>query len=73
MDKGYVNGVSTKQLIRDKMKVLDDFAICSRYDKTMIEKLKNAIAENPNKDPREALDYYCRPIIQAKVNSWVDA
>lgn len=69
MDKGK----SMKQLIKDKMKVLDDFGICSRYDKEMVKKLENVIAENPNKDPREALDYYCRPMIQAKANSWVDA
>lgn len=60
-----------KQLIRDKMRCLDDFDICDRFDKEMQSKLKQAIDENPDKDPREVLDCFCRPMIQAKINSWV--
>lgn len=62
---------STKQIINDKMKVLHDFDICDRHDEKMKNKLKQAILSNPNKDPREVLDYYCRPLIQDKVNSWI--
>lgn len=63
---------STRQVIKDKMKVLSDFNICDKHDKEMIAKLEQAIVDNPRKNPREVLDYYCRPIIQAKVNSWTD-
>ena len=61
---------SIRQAIRDKMRILSDFNICDRHDKEMKEKLAQAIADKPNKDPREVLDYYCRPMIQAKANSW---
>lgn len=57
-------------LIREKMHVLEDFDICKKDDENMKKKLEEAIANNPNRDPREVLDYYCRPIIQSKVNSW---
>ena len=60
-----------KTLIKEKMRVLDDFAICSRYDETMKKRLERAIKEHPDKDPQEVLDSYCRPMIQEKVNSWV--
>lgn len=61
-----------KQMINDKMRCLDDFGICDRRDKEMRKKLEQAIADKPNKDPREVLDYFCRPMIHAKINSWVD-
>ena len=60
-----------KQLIRNKMKVLSDFNICSKNDENMIKKLEEVISNNPEKDPRHVLDHYCRPMIQAKVNSWL--
>lgn len=59
-----------KQVIGNKMRCLDDFGICDRYDKEMIAKLEKAIAEKPDKDPQEVLDYFCRPMIQNKINSW---
>ena len=58
------------RLIREKMHVLEDFDICKKDDENTKNKLEEAIANNPNRDPREVLDYYCRPIIQSKVNSW---
>lgn len=60
---------SIRQVVKDKMRVLDDFGICDRHDKEM-KKLEQAIANKPDKNPREVLDYYCRPLIQAKANSW---
>lgn len=60
-----------KTLIKEKMRVLDDFDICSRYDESMKKHLERAIREHPDKDPQEVLDSYCRPMIQEKVNSWV--
>lgn len=60
-----------KHLIREKMKVLSDFNICSKNDENMIKKLEEVICNNPEKDPRHVLDYYCRPMIQAKANSWL--
>lgn len=57
--------------INEKMKVLEDFGICGRHDKTIREKLKKAIEDRPEKDPREVIDYVCRPWIQAKINSWI--
>ena len=60
----------TRRLIREKMHVLEDFDICKKDDENTKKKLEEAIANNPNRDPREVLDYYCRPIIQSKVNSW---
>lgn len=62
---------SIRYAINDKMRALDNFGICDRHDATMIAKLKQAIAEKPNKNPREVLDYFCRPMIQDKINSWV--
>jgi len=67
-DKYYM--VNAKQAVKDKMRVLSDFGICSRSDKDMIARLQQAIKEKPDKDPREVLDYFCRKIIQDKVNSW---
>lgn len=64
------NDATNKLVIKDKMRVLHDFGICDRYDREMKDKLAQAIANKPDKDPREVLDYYCRPLIQAKVNSW---
>lgn len=61
-----------KQLINDKMRCLEDFDICDRLNKEMRKKLEQAIADKPDKDPREVLDYFCRPMIHAKINSWVD-
>lgn len=61
---------SVDQAVKDKMRCLDDFRICDRCDQNMKAKLERAIAENPDKDPREVLDRFCRPMIQAKVNSW---
>lgn len=61
---------SIKAMIDEKMKVLDDFGICDRHDKEMREKLRKAVENKPDKDPRETLDYACRPLIHAKVNSW---
>ena len=59
-----------RSVVNDKMRVLEDFEICDKDDKSMIAKLEQIIKEHPEKDPREALDYYCRPMIQSKVNSW---
>ena len=59
-----------KQCINDKMQVLDDFGICNKDDKIMRKNLKRAIEEQPSRDPREVLDYYCRPMVQAVFNSW---
>lgn len=57
-------------MINEKMIVLEDFGICGRHDKTIREKLKKAIEDKPEKDPREVIDYICRPWIHDKVNSW---
>lgn len=59
-----------KVLINEKMRVLADFGICDRHDFAMKKRLENAINEKPDKNPREVLDYFCRPMIQAKINSW---
>lgn len=58
-------------VIRDKMRCLDDFGICSKSDKGMIAKLNDVLDKNPGKDPEVVLDIYCRSMIQAKINSWV--
>lgn len=58
-------------MINEKMIVLEDFGICGRYDKTIQEKLKKAIEDKPEKDPREVIDYICRPWIHSKINSWI--
>lgn len=60
----------SRRVINDKMRVLSDFGICDRQDQNMISKLEQYIKDHPEKTPREALDHYCRPMIQAKVNSW---
>ena len=70
MSKRSKNGESISKLIKSKMRVLSDFGICDRQDQNMISKLEQYIKDHPEKTPREALDYYCRPMIQAKVNSW---
>ena len=62
--------LNSTSVVKEKMKVLDDFGICDKNDKSMIAKLERVVKDHPEKDPREALDYYCRPMIQAKVNSW---
>lgn len=69
MSKRSKNGESISKLIKSKMRVLSDFGICDRQDQNMISKLEQCIKDHPEKTPREALDYYCRPMIQAKVNS----
>lgn len=58
-------------MINEKMIVLEDFGICGRHDKTIQEKLKKAIEDKPEKDPREVIDYICRPWIHSKINSWI--
>ena len=70
MSKRSKNGESISKLIKSEMRVLSDFGICDRQDQNMISKLEQYIKDHPEKTPREALDYYCRPMIQAKVNSW---
>lgn len=70
MSKRSKNDESISKLIKSKMQVLSDFGICDRQDQNMISKLEQYIKDHPEKTPREALDYYCRPMIQAKVNSW---
>lgn len=64
------NPLSIRRLIADRMRILDDFGICDRHDHTMKKMLENAIAEKPDKDPEVVLEMFCRPMIQAKVNSW---
>ena len=58
-------------MINEKMIVLEDFEICSRYDQSIRKKLKKAIEDKPEKDPREVIDYICRPWIHSKINSWI--
>ena len=59
-----------ERIIREKMRALGDFGICKENDKRMKDTLYNVVKRNPNKDPQYVLDYYCRPMIQDKVNSW---
>ena len=59
-----------KNIISEKMKVLSDFGICDKDDYKMIERLRKAIKDKPDKDPRYVLDYYCRPMIQDVINKW---
>lgn len=68
--KGKCSEKSAKQVVKDKMRILDDFGVCDINNKDMIAELEGEIAKHPNKDPRIVLDTYCRPMIQAKVNSW---
>lgn len=66
------NGESIRVIINEKMRCLADFNICSYSDADMRNKLKEVIEANPDKDPREAIDYYyCRPLIYNKVWGWV--
>ena len=58
-------------MINEKMIVLEDFGICGRYDQLIREKLKKAIEDKPEKDPREVIDYICRPWIHSKINSLI--
>ena len=58
-------------MINEKMIVLEDFEICSRHDQSIRKKLKKAIEDKPEKDPREVIDYICRPWIHSKINSWI--
>ena len=59
-----------ERIIREKMRALGDFGICKENDQRMKDTLYNVVKRNPDKDPQYVLDYYCRPIIQSKVNSW---
>lgn len=68
MNKKNSDGVA--KMINEKMRCLDDFGICDKHDDAMKSKLYRVISDNPNKDPQQVIDYYCRPLIQAKVNSW---
>lgn len=61
---------SIKEVIKCKMRLLDDFVICDKHNKEMEAKIAKAINDRPDKDPREVADIYCRPMIQAVVNSW---
>ena len=70
MSKRSKNDESISKMIKSKMRVLSDFGICDRQDQNMISKLEQYIKDHPEKTPREALDYYCRPMIQKVVNSW---
>ena len=58
-------------MINEKMIVLEDFGICGRYDQSIRKKLKKAIEDKPEKDPREVIDYICRPWIHSKINSLI--
>lgn len=58
------------QIIKNKMRCLSVFGICDERDKEMKAKLEQAILDKPGKDPQEVLDYFCRPMIHAKINSW---
>lgn len=64
------NSIGITQAVNAKMKVLADFKICNECDNAMRIELIQAAKNKPEKDLREVLDYYCRPMIQAKVNSW---
>ena len=66
----FKNPVNIKRIIDDRMRVLDDFFICDKHDERMRSMLANAIAEKPDRDPEEVLEFFCRPMIQAKINSW---
>lgn len=67
-DKKHKRGIKT--LINEKMKVLHDFRICDKHDPEMRAKLEREIARHPDRDAREVLDYYCRPLIQEKMSTW---
>ena len=70
MKDNRVSRRSISWIISEKMQCLDDFGICDKNDKDMRKKLEEIVNKKPNDDPRKVLDYYCRPMIQAKVNSW---
>lgn len=72
MSAGSYYKKAIKSVVKEKMRCLSDFGICGMRDKEMASRLEQAILEKPDKDPREVLDYFCRPMIQAKVNSWGD-
>ena len=59
-----------ERIIREKMRALGDFGICKENDQHMKDTLYNVVKRNQNKDPQYVLDYYCRPMIQDKINSW---
>lgn len=59
-----------ESIINNKMRLLDDFGICEKCDKDMIEKLKAIVAGKPDKDPQEVLDLYCRVLVLKKMDSW---
>lgn len=61
---------SIKRIIGDHMRTLDDFGICDKYDFDMRERMEAAIKAKPDKDPDEVLEFFCRPMIQEKINSW---
>lgn len=60
---------SVAAMINEKMKILDDFGICSKKDPAMRAKLRERIESQPNRDPRTVLDHFCRPLILAKIGS----
>lgn len=62
---------SVNAMINKKMKVLDDFGVCSKKDSEMRAKLREKIESQPNRDPRTVIDQFCRPLIQAKIRSWL--
>lgn len=62
---------SITDMINEKMKVLDDFNVCDKKDPEMREKLRERIESQSNRDPRTVLDQFCRPLIQAKIRSWL--
>ena len=70
MRTGSGNKQSINSIIKDKMRCLEDFDICSRDDEKMIADLEKAIKDAPNKDPQVVVDMYCRGMIQEKVMSW---
>lgn len=62
---------SVTAMINEKMKVLDDFGVCSKKDPEMRAKLREEIESQPNRDPRTVIDQFCRPLIRAKIRSWL--
>lgn len=62
---------SVTAMINEKMKVLDDFGVCSKKDPEMRATLREEIESQPNRDPRTVIDQFCRPLIQAKIRSWL--
>lgn len=64
------NSKTRKTIIKVKMRVLEDFGVCHHTDQNMIHKLEQAIDAKPDRDPREVVDYYCRPLIQQAMAKW---